>query len=108
MSLLQKLCRVTVQANNYALRRQLSLTPYTFTASSSSGSDGKTNPSEEQQPESSTSKGGFARAFEKYTAPPTPAETPVDNQSFASLLRQSKFIDVSNEENNNIESMLFM
>lgn len=105
MSLLHKLCRVPLQANAYALSRQLSLTPYTFTASSS------TNNSEEQQQESesSTSKGGFARAFEKYTAPPTPAETPVDNQSFASLLRQSKFIDVSREEQESDTScMLFM
>lgn len=37
--------------------------------------------------------GGFAKAFEKYTAPPVEpvAEKP---QTFASLLRNSKFIDV--------------
>lgn len=102
MSLLHKLCRVTVQTNVYALRRQLSLTPYTFTASSSSSGD-QTSLGDVQEPESSTSKGGFARAFEKYTAPPTPAEEPVDNQSFASLLRQSKFIDVSNGENDHMQ-----
>lgn len=110
MSLLHKLCRVPLQANAYALSRQLSLTPYTFTASSSTNNS-STNVSEEQQQESesSTSKGGFARAFEKYTAPPTPAETPVDNQSFASLVRQSKFIDVSREEKESDTScMLFM
>lgn len=107
MSLLHKFCRVPLQANVYALSRQLSLTQYTFTASSSNNNN-TTNVTEEQQqePESSTSKRGFARAFEKYTAPPTPEETPVDNQSFASLLRQSKFIDVSRgEEENDIRSM---
>lgn len=109
MSLLHKLCRVPLQCNVYALSRQLSLTPYTFTASSSNNNN-TTNVTEEQQqePESSTSKGGFARAFEKYTAPPMPAETPVDNQSFASLLRQSKVIDVSRGEEENDSSMLFM
>ena len=38
--------------------------------------------------------GGFAKAFEKYTAPQV---EPVveDRQTFASLLRESKFIDVN-------------
>lgn len=38
-------------------------------------------------------KGGFARAFDKYTAPQV-ENKPVDNQTFASLLRNSKLIDV--------------
>lgn len=41
-----------------------------------------------------SSKGGFARAFDKYTAPATPPQLPEDNQTFASLLRNSKLIDV--------------
>lgn len=40
-----------------------------------------------------TPKGGFAKAFEKYTAPEVPE--PKEEQTFASLLRNSKFIDVS-------------
>lgn len=41
-----------------------------------------------------TKLGGFAKAFERHSAPQI--ETPVqDNQTFASLLRNSKFVDVS-------------
>lgn len=38
--------------------------------------------------------GGFAKAFEKYTSPQT-EKIVEDNQTFASLLRNSKMIDVS-------------
>lgn len=48
---------------------------------------------EEKDEKETITKGGFARAFEKYTAP-TVIEKPVDNETFASLLRHSKFIDV--------------
>lgn len=49
----------------------------------------------EQTKDNEKSKlGGFAQAFEKYTADKT--EEPVEEkQTFASLLRHSKFIDVS-------------
>lgn len=44
-------------------------------------------------PDADTKLGGFAKAFERHSAPQI--ETPVqDNQTFASLLRNSKFIDV--------------
>lgn len=44
--------------------------------------------------ETDTKLGGFAKAFERHSAPQI--ETPVqDNQTFASLLRNSKFVDVS-------------
>ncbi|XP_069678163.1 small ribosomal subunit protein bS1m [Periplaneta americana] len=39
--------------------------------------------------------GGFARAFEKYTTPPeTKIQTPEKEETFASMLRNSKFIDL--------------
>lgn len=37
--------------------------------------------------------GGFAKAFQRHSAPP--AAPPTENQTFASLLRNSKFVDVS-------------
>lgn len=39
--------------------------------------------------------GGFAKAFEKYTRPAEEPEPVVENRSFAQLLRESKFVDVS-------------
>lgn len=44
--------------------------------------------------EKNTKLSGFAQAFERHTAPQV--ETPVeDKATFASLLRNSKFVDVS-------------
>lgn len=93
MLLLHKLCRVTAQANAYTLSRQLSVAQRTFNANSNETTTTNNNVDEEQV--ENITKGGFARAFEKYTAPAMPEELPVDNQSFASMLRQSKFVDVS-------------
>jgi hypothetical protein len=40
-------------------------------------------------------RGGFAQAFERYTSPPEiKTQTPEKEETFASLLRTSKFIDV--------------
>jgi hypothetical protein len=40
-------------------------------------------------------RSGFAQAFERYTSPPeTKTHTPEKEETFASLLRNSKFIDV--------------
>jgi hypothetical protein len=40
-------------------------------------------------------RGGFAQAFERYTSPPEiKTQTPEKEETFASLLRNSKFIDV--------------
>jgi hypothetical protein len=40
-------------------------------------------------------RGGFAQAFQRYTSPPEiKAQTPEKEETFASLLRNSKFIDV--------------
>lgn len=39
-------------------------------------------------------RGGFARAFERYTTPEIKTQTPEKEETFASLLRNSKFIDV--------------
>ncbi|KAF4523633.1 hypothetical protein B566_EDAN010142 [Ephemera danica] len=52
--------------------------------------------------------GGFARAFEKYTAP---AEAPTlpqkEDESFLSLLRKSKFIDLGDPENKVVQGEIF-
>lgn len=40
------------------------------------------------------SRGGFAKAFEKYTKGVDDSE-PVKEESFATLLKKSKFVDVS-------------
>jgi hypothetical protein len=40
-------------------------------------------------------RGGFAQAFKRYTSPPEiKTQTPEKEETFASLLRNSKFIDV--------------
>jgi hypothetical protein len=40
-------------------------------------------------------RGGFAQAFQRYTSPPEiKTQTPEREETFASLLRNSKFIDV--------------
>lgn len=49
-------------------------------------------PVEGESTDQKSKLGGFAQAFEKYTAPVV--EPPKVQKSFATLLRQSKFIDV--------------
>ncbi|XP_064541434.1 small ribosomal subunit protein bS1m [Drosophila montana] len=102
MSLLHKLSRFTIPTS---WRRQLSATQRTFSANSSETSTSDSNVTAEQ-PENQA-KGGFARAFEKYTAPATPEPAPVDNQSFASMLRNSKFIDLGDAEGKVISGKIF-
>lgn len=45
--------------------------------------------------EGDNEKKGFAKAYESHTKALKPKEQPADNETFASLLRNSKFIDVS-------------
>ncbi|XP_037941687.1 28S ribosomal protein S28, mitochondrial, partial [Teleopsis dalmanni] len=58
--------------------------------------------------ESTTSnvKGGFARAFEKYTSPAV-EEKPAETRTFASLLRHSKFIDLGDPEGKIVSGKIF-
>ncbi|XP_030558128.1 28S ribosomal protein S28, mitochondrial [Drosophila novamexicana] len=102
MSLLHKLARFTLQTS---WRRQLSATQRTFSANNSETSASVDNVTEEQP--ANQAKGGFARAFEKYTAPATPEPAPVDNQSFASMLRNSKFIDLGDPEGKVVSGKIF-
>ncbi|EDW01730.1 28S ribosomal protein S28, mitochondrial [Drosophila grimshawi] len=99
MSLLHKLSRVTLQVNVY---RQICGTQR---ALSNETTTKDTNPTEDEL--EIRSKGGFARAFEKYTAPAAPEAAPVDNQSFASLLRNSKFIDLGAAEGKVVSGKIF-
>ena len=38
--------------------------------------------------------GGFAKAFQKYTSPASTETEPKPNQTFAALMKNSKFVDV--------------
>ncbi|KAL7735617.1 hypothetical protein ACLKA6_002507 [Drosophila palustris] len=105
MSLLQKICRVTVQANAYTISRHLSVAQRTLNANSNETTT-TTNSNADEEVEN-INKGGFARAFEKYTAPAAPEELPVDNQSFASMLRHSKFIDLGAAEGKVVSGKIF-
>ncbi|XP_062130990.1 small ribosomal subunit protein bS1m [Drosophila sulfurigaster albostrigata] len=110
MSLLHKLCRISLQTNNaFTLSRQLSIAQRSLSASSNNNetATAPTSGGNEEQLESNSNKGGFARAFEKYTAPAAPEEQPVDNQSFASMLRQSKFIDLGDAEGKVVSGKIF-
>ncbi|XP_071441624.1 small ribosomal subunit protein bS1m [Hetaerina americana] len=50
-------------------------------------------------------RGGFARAFEKYTAKETPP--PEEEESFCTLLRNSKFIDLGDPEGKLVEGTIY-
>lgn len=90
MSLVRKLSSYTLQSSRFCnWSRQVSATHRLFSTDGTTSDKNVSN----DEPENSA-KGGFARAFERYTAPAEPEVEPVDNQSFASLLRNSKFIDV--------------
>ncbi|XP_030382475.1 28S ribosomal protein S28, mitochondrial [Scaptodrosophila lebanonensis] len=97
MSFLHKLSRFTTQVKVHALNRQLTVSTRVRSITNNEATD---------EPESA-SKGGFARAFEKYTAPPQPEEAPVDNQTFASLLRTSKFIDLGSADGKVVSGKIF-
>jgi hypothetical protein len=57
--------------------------------------DGDVELLDKTQPNTEKKRGGFAQAFEKYTSPPElKPQTPEKEETFASLLRNSKFIDV--------------
>ncbi|XP_011301139.1 28S ribosomal protein S28, mitochondrial [Fopius arisanus] len=49
---------------------------------------------------------GFAKAFEKFNAP-EPEEKPQQSQTFASLLRNSKFIDMGDPEGKIVTGRIF-
>ncbi|TDG46515.1 hypothetical protein AWZ03_007076 [Drosophila navojoa] len=104
MSLLRKLSTYTLQANVCNWSRQLSGTQRLFSTEGATTSDKNVI---ETQPEENRAKGGFARAFERYTAPAEPEPEPVDNQSFASLLRNSKFIDLGDPEGKVVSGKIF-
>ncbi|EDW74662.2 uncharacterized protein Dwil_GK15786 [Drosophila willistoni] len=98
MSLLYKISRSISRTCPCHMRiRQLSVAR-TLLNSDSANVSGTSD-----QPE----KGGFAKAFEKYTAPAQPELPPEDNQTFASLLRQSKFIDLGSAEGKVVNGKIF-
>ncbi|XP_022228912.2 28S ribosomal protein S28, mitochondrial [Drosophila obscura] len=102
MSVLHKLGRAALQTNSFASRRQLSVATRAF-----SNEKTQAGPSSSEDQSESSNKGGFARAFDKYTAPATPEEPQVDNQTFASLLRNSKFVDLGSAEGKVVSGKIF-
>ncbi|XP_058833346.1 small ribosomal subunit protein bS1m [Topomyia yanbarensis] len=68
-------------------------------------------PSKEQSQVSSehvdSRLGGFARAFEKYTLPVAESDSTEPPKTFASLLRNSKFIDLGDPENKIVSGKIF-
>jgi hypothetical protein len=57
--------------------------------------DGETQLMDKMPTDTEKKRGGFAQAFERYTSPPDlKPQTPEKEETFASLLRNSKFIDV--------------
>ncbi|KAH8401197.1 hypothetical protein KR009_003568 [Drosophila setifemur] len=105
MSLLHKLGRSALQVGSMTTRRGL---PQQLRLLS--GEAAKTETPEATTPAdipAQDSKGGFARAFNKYTAPATPEQPPEDNQTFASLLRNSKFVDLGSAEGKVVSGKIF-
>ncbi|XP_073845257.1 mitochondrial ribosomal protein S28 [Musca autumnalis] len=57
--------------------------------------------------EQTAEKKGFAKAYESHTEALKPKELPVDNETFASLLRNSKFIDMGDPEGKVVSGKIF-
>ncbi|XP_075167283.1 mitochondrial ribosomal protein S28 [Haematobia irritans] len=52
-------------------------------------------------------KKGFAKAYDSHTDALKPKEQPADNETFASLLRNSKFIDMGDPEGKIVSGKIF-
>ncbi|XP_016941155.3 small ribosomal subunit protein bS1m [Drosophila suzukii] len=105
MSLLQKLSRSGLQMGSLTCHRRLPVAMRLISGETEKPAEGATPV--ENSAEIGSNKGGFARAFDKYTAPATPAQLPEDNQTFASLLRNSKLIDLGNAEGKMVSGKIF-
>ncbi|KAH8390038.1 hypothetical protein KR200_005945 [Drosophila serrata] len=107
MSLLQKLSKSALQVSSFAGRRRMPVALRLLSGETEKGPAVETVAPVETATESSGSKGGFARAFDKYTAPAMPEQPPEDNQTFASLLRNSKFVDLGSAEGKVVSGKIF-
>ncbi|XP_017053847.1 28S ribosomal protein S28, mitochondrial [Drosophila ficusphila] len=105
MSLLQKLSKSGIQAATLTSRRRMPVITRLISGETEKPTDGATPV--ENTADITGSKGGFARAFDKYTAPATPPQPAEDNQTFASLLRNSKLIDLGNAEGKVVSGKIF-
>lgn len=94
MSLLQKLSRSGVPMASLTCRSRMPMVIRLISGNTEKPAEESTPAVNTETAEIGSSKGGFARAFDKYMAPATPPQLPEDNQTFASLLRNSKLIDV--------------
>ncbi|XP_032571456.1 28S ribosomal protein S28, mitochondrial [Drosophila sechellia] len=107
MSLLQKLIRSSVPMASLTCRSRMPMAIRFISADTEKPAEGATPAVNTETAETNSSKGGFARAFDKYTAPATPPQLPEDNQTFASLLRNSKLIDLGNAEGKVVSGKIF-
>ncbi|XP_017116855.1 28S ribosomal protein S28, mitochondrial [Drosophila elegans] len=105
MSLLQKLSRSGFQMASLSSRHRMPVAMRLISGETEKPAEGATPV--ENPAEIGGSKGGFARAFDKYTAPATPTQPEEDNQTFASLLRNSKMIDLGSAEGKVVSGKIF-
>uniref|UniRef100_A0A1I8Q9W5 28S ribosomal protein S28, mitochondrial n=1 Tax=Stomoxys calcitrans TaxID=35570 RepID=A0A1I8Q9W5_STOCA len=94
MSLLYKVNRISIAA---CLRKASATQRYFSSDASASGS----------AKEDHIEKKGFAKAFDSHTDALKPKEEPADNETFASLLRNSKFIDMGDPEGKVVSGKIF-
>ncbi|XP_016984899.1 28S ribosomal protein S28, mitochondrial [Drosophila rhopaloa] len=105
MSLLQKLSRSGIQVASLSSRHKMPVAIRLISGETEKAADGATPA--ENPAEIGGSKGGFARAFDKYTAPAAPLQPEEDNQTFASLLRNSKLVDLGSAEGKVVSGKIF-
>ncbi|KDR06171.1 28S ribosomal protein S28, mitochondrial isoform X1 [Zootermopsis nevadensis] len=70
--------------------------------------DGEIELCDKMPPSTEKKRGGFAQAFEKYTSPPElKPPTPEKEETFASLLRNSKFTDLGDPQGKVVTGKIF-
>ncbi|KAH8277585.1 hypothetical protein KR018_001682, partial [Drosophila ironensis] len=105
VSMLQQLVRSALQVASATSRRRAAMQMRLLSGEAAKSATAEDVPPADVSTEGN--KGGFARAFDKYTAPAVPEQPPEDNQTFASLLRNSKFVDLGSAEGKVVSGKIF-
>ncbi|XP_015115425.1 28S ribosomal protein S28, mitochondrial [Diachasma alloeum] len=100
MHLIKNIISMPLFRGNTCLLKNLTSSPNLCTKVANEGEN------EVQSAKPNVQLGGFAKAFEKFNAP-EPQEEPKQNPSFASLLRNSKFIDMGAPEGKIVTGKIF-